>query len=249
MKSITEYILEYKERRTTGFNYEKIESTIKNCKPKFLGNTVCLDILWVPQIYFNYDNGWSAGKPDNEFHKAKNYNNISLGTSPVMFIDFYAEKKLFRENVLNGYISWLLPSKINDDDTNLNEVENYLNSKANYTVPKSNISGEQKKIKFSSFEELKKYLEDIENIINKHNTKCDKNEPTYLYFDKAEASLNSQFKKNYYELISCEEKIVNLNKQLEDINKAEKDTDTKLDELKSSIENQIKMLKKLKENQ
>lgn len=246
MKSIIEYILEYKERRTTGFNYEKIESAIKNCKPKLIGNNVCLDILWTPQIYFDYGNGWSAGKPSDSFH-GKHYNGITLGTSSVMFIDFFAEKKLFKENVLEGYISWLLPSKINDDDTNLDEVEKYLNSKANYTV-KSDDGDEQKKIKCTSFEELKNYLKDIEDIINKHNTKCDKNEPTYLYFDKTEASLNSQFKKNEYEIISCEEKIVNLNKQLEDIKKAEKDTDTELTELKYSIENQIKMLKKLKEN-
>ena len=60
-------------------------------------------------------------------------------------------------------------------------------------------------------------MNDIEKIINTHNTKCDANEPTYLYFDKAEASFNAKYKKTQYELLSCEEEIVKLNKQLEDI--------------------------------
>lgn len=243
MKSIIEYILEYKERRTKGFNYEKIESAIKNCKPKFLGNNACIDILWTPEIYFNYNNGWSTLSE----HDGRKYNGISLRANSVMFIDFYAEKKLFKENILEGYISWWLPSKINDDDTNLDEVQNYLNSVANYETPKDGEYDSQKKIKFTSYEELEKYLKEIEAIINKHNTKCDKNEPTYLYFDETEARLNAQFKKTEYEIVSCEEKIVELNKQLEDVKKAEKDTDTNLDELKTSIERQIAMLKKLKE--
>lgn len=247
MKSITEYILEYKQRRTTGFNYTKIEQAIKNCKPKLLGNNVCIDILWTPEIYFNYNGGWSAGKPDDAFHGGKHYNGITLGDSSVMFIDFFAAKNIFKKNTLEGYISWMLPSKINDDDTNLDEIKKYLDSKSNYTVNDEDGYPAQKKIKFTSYEELEKYLKEIEDIINKHNTKCDKNEPTYLYFDKTEASLNAQFKKNQYEIISCEEKIVELNKKLEDIKKAEESTDTDLSELKTSIENQINILKKLKE--
>jgi len=244
MKDLTQYILEFKERRTKGFNYSLIEKTIKGCKPSFWGEAVCFDILWIPQIYFNYNDGWrSYDKPRNN-GEDKNYNGISLDESPVMFIDFYAEKKLFKENIARGYISWILPSKINDDDTNCDELEKFLKEKTNdITKERDNA---QERIKFESYEELEKYLKEIEKIINTHNTKCDKNEPTYLYFDKTEASLNAKFKKQQYEILSCEEEIVKLNKQLENIEKAASASDTDLTALIDSTKEKIEYFKNQK---
>lgn len=245
MKQLLNFILEYKERRTKGFNYAKIEETIKKCKPSFFGNAAWIEILWTPQIYFNYDKGWSAGKP-SESQGGKKYNGITLGTSPRMFINFYAEKKLFKNNIFEGYISWILPDKLNDDDTNCDELEKYLDKMSNYTGKDEINNIEFKKIKVESYEELKKYLNEIEDIINKHNTKCDKNEPTYLYFDETEASLNSQFKKKQYEILSCEEEIAKLNKELESINKAASASDVDLTSLIDSCQQKIEYFKSQK---
>ena len=247
MKDITQYILEFKARRTKGFNYSLIEKTIKGCKPSLLGKNVFLDILWTPEIHFNYNNGWSADKPrSNKNGEDKNYNEISLSESPVMFIDFYAEKKLFKDNIFKGYISWILPTKLNDDDTNCDELEKFLKEKTNDVIKDREYA--QDRIKFESYEELEKYLKEIEKIINTHNIKCDKNEPTYLYFDKTEASLNAQFKKSQYEILSCEEEIVKLSKQLEDVEKTASASDTDLTSLIDSIKEKIEYLKKKKEN-
>jgi len=245
MKDITQFILEFKSRRTKGFNYSEIKKAIQGCKPSFFGKNVFLDILWRPEIYFNYSNGRAYGKPRNN-GEDKNYDGISLSESPVMFIDFYAEKKLFKENTIVGYITWILPSKINDDDTNCDELEKFLKEKTNDVIKDREYS--QERIKFESYEELEKYLKEIEKIINEHNTKCEKNEPTYLYFDKTEASLNAQFKKNQYEILSCEEEIVKLSKQLEDVKKAASASDTDMTTLIDSINDQIKMIKDKKEN-
>lgn len=252
MKDIVQYILEYKYRKVKSFDYkllkERIEKEIN--KPKFLGKWSCIPILWTPQIYFIYgrDDCWSAGKPDNEFHDNKNYTEIKLGSSDVMFIEFYVEKKLFKQNIFEGYIEWSFHNKINDDDTNLDEVENFLNKKSNYTVPAEGSWPEQKKIKFESYEELEKILKELETIINRHNTKCDKNEPTYLYFDKSEAEQNSEEKKKQYEILTYEEEIVKLTKQLEDVEKAASASDTDLSTLMDSIKEQIENFKKKKEN-
>lgn len=245
MKDITQYILEFKTRRTKGFDYWKIENTIKGCKPSFMGKNVCLDILWTPEIYFNYNDGWSANKPRNN-GEDKNYNGISLSESPVMFIDFYAEKKLFKDNIFKGYISWILPDKLNDDDTNCDELEKFLKEKTNDVIKDREYT--QDRIKFESYEELEKYLKEIEKIINTHNTKCDKNEPTYLYFDKTEASLNAKFKKSQYEILTCEEEIVKLNKQLEKVEKTASASDIDLTTLIDSIKEKIEYFKKKRED-
>ena len=163
-----------------------------------------------------------------------------------MFICFYAEKKLFKENYIDGFVDWILPRKINDDDTNCDDVEKYLLSKANYTTPAQGSFPETKRIKFKTYEELEKILKELEVVVNKHNTKCDNNEPTYLYFNKDEATHNAEFKRQRYEITSTEEKIVELNKQIKEIESAEKSTDTDLSELKLSIQKQIDMLKKMK---
>lgn len=245
MKDITQFILEFKSRRTKVFNYSAIKKAIKECKPSFFGKNVFIDILWTPEIHFNYDNGWTSNKPRNN-GEDKKYNGISLSESPVMFIDFYAEKKIFKENTMVGYISWILPTKLNDDDTNCDELEKFLKEKTNDVIK----DGEhrQERIKFESYEELEKYLKEIEKIINVHNTKCEKNEPTYLYFDKTEASLNAQFKKNQYEILSCEEEIVKLNKQLEDVKKAASASDTDMTILINSVKEKIEYFKKKKES-
>ena len=247
MKDLFNFILEYKERRTTGFNYEKIEEAIKNCKSSFFGNVAFIDILWTPEIYFHYSNGWSSNKPRNN-GEDKKYNSISLGASTVMGIDFYAEKKLFKKDIFEGYIFWILPSKVNEDDTNCDELEKYLNKVANYETPKQTGLSPQKKIKVESFEELKKYLEEIETIVNKHNTKCEKNEPTYLYFDKDEAQQNSSSKKQQYEILSCEEEIVKLNKELEDIKRAAEASDVDLTTLMDACKEKIEYFKNKKKN-
>jgi len=216
MRNLKDFILEYKERHNNSFDYEGIKNVIQNCKPSFFGKNVCLDILWRPEIIFSKENGWEQNKKT----KLYKYNGIILSESPVMFIDFYAEKKIFKKDIIEGYISWILPNKINNDDTNCDELEKFLKSKAN--------DKNKERIKFTSYEELEKYLKEIEDIINKHNTKCDNNEPTYLFFDKSEATLNAQFKKHQYELISCDEKISSLNKELEDIKKAAEGSDVDL---------------------
>ena len=71
MKDLKTFILEYKERIKKSFDYEAIKSSIENCKPKFFGNNVCMNLLWTPQIYFIYDKGWAAGEPDKEFFHGK----------------------------------------------------------------------------------------------------------------------------------------------------------------------------------
>lgn len=245
MKDITQFILEFKSRRTKGFDYLGIKKAIQGCKPSFFGKNVFLDILWTPEIYFNYSNGRAYSKPRNN-GEDKNYDGISLSESSVMFIDFYAEKKLFKENTIVGYITWILPSKINDDDTNCDELEKFLKEKTNDVIK----DGEhrQERIKFESYEELEKYLKEIEKIINVHNTKCEKNEPTYLYFDKTEASLNAQFKKKQYEILTCEDEIVKLTKQLEDVENAAKASDIDLTALMDSIKEQIENFKRKKED-
>lgn len=250
MKNLTEYILEFKQRKTKTFDYWKIEKAIKECKPTFLGKNVCIDILWAPQIYFIYDKGWCAGKPNDDpnWSNGKKHNGIKLGETAVLFLDFFAEKKLFKKDIFKGYISWILPDKINDDDTNCDELESYLNKMSNYEVPAQGSWPAQKKIEVESYEELEKYLKEIEKIINTHNTKCDANEPTYLYFDKAEASFNAKYKKTQYELLSCEEEIVKLNKQLEDIKKAASASDTDLTALIDATEEKIQYFKKKKDN-
>ena len=252
MKDLRNYILEYKQREIKSFDYKKIEDTIKSLQSSFFGKELAMGILWRPEIHFDYsDGGWSSGKPDDDFHGGKHYKGISLGASDALFIEFYGEKKLFKDNIFEGYIVWYLPPNMNEDDTNYDELEKYLNSAANYTVPNKGNFPEfkdvvYKKIKCNSYEELEKHLKKIEEIVNKHNNKCDKNEPTYLYFSKDEATANAKFKKQEYEIISTEEKIVELNKQLKEVEKAENDTDTDLSELKLSIQKQIDMLKKIK---
>jgi len=252
MKQLIQYLLEYKERKTKSFDYNLLKERIekeKN-KPKFMGNWGYIDILWTPQIYFIYDKGWSAGEPnkDPKWFGGKKHTDIHLGTSDVMSVEFYSAKKIFKPNVFEGYISWSFHDKVNDDDTNLDEVENFLNKKSNYTVPAEGSFPEQKKIKFESYEELESILKELESIINKHNTKCDKNEPTYLYFDKSEATQNASYKKNQYEILTCEEEIVKLSKQLEDVKKAASASDTDLTSLIDSIKEKIEYLKKKKED-
>lgn len=252
MKQLIQYLLEYKERKTKSFDYNLLKERIekeKN-KPKFMGNWSCMPILWIPQIYFIYDKGWSAGEPnkDPKWFGGKKHTDIHLGKSDVMFIEFYSAKKIFKPNVFEGYISWTLPSEINEDDTNLKEIEKFLEKKANYTIPAEGSFPEQKKIKFESYEELESILKELESIINEHNTKCDKNEPTYLYFDPSEAEQNSYDKKKQYEILTCEEEIVKLTKQLADVENAAKASDTDLTILIDSIKEQIENFKRKKED-
>jgi len=242
MKTLTEFILEYRERRNKSFDYVKIKNAIKNCKPSFFGKNVCLDILWRPEIRFSKDGGWKINKKSKSYE----YKGITLSESPVMFIDFYAEKKLFKKDVIEGYISWILPDKLNKDDTNCDELEKFLKSKVNDVIKDRDYA--QERIKFTSYEELEKYLNEIEDIINKHNTKCDTNEPTYLFFDRTEATLNSQFTKHQYELKSCDEKISSLNKELEDIEKAAEGSDVDLIPLMDITKEKIEYFKRSKEN-
>ena len=240
MKSLSQYILEYKERKVKSFDYKLLKEKIENCKPKFFGNSVFIDILWTPEIYFNNDKGWSAGEPNKE----KGYNNISLGASPVIAVDFYAMKNLFKENDLSGRISCFAPSIINDEDNdNWDAVKEYLKSKFN-----AKDIGGCDYIAFKTYGELEEILKGLESVINKYNTKFEKNSPAYLYFDKSEAEQNSADKKKQYEITTCEEEIVKLNKYLEDIEKAASASDTDLQTLIDATKEKIEYFKKKKEN-
>ena len=60
--------------------------------------------------------------------------------------------------------------------------------------------------------------------------------------------MNSQFKKHQYELVSCDEKISSLNKELEDIEKAAEGSDVDLTPLIDITKEKIEYFKKSKEN-
>ena len=243
MKDLKQFILEFKERKVKSFDYKLLKDKIENCKPKFFGNSVFIDILWAPEIYFHYSNGWSADKPRNN-GEDKKYNDISLGASTIMCVDFYATKNLFKENDLSGRISCFAPSIINDEDNdNWDAVKEYLKSKFNA----KDISGCDY-IAFKTYGELEEILKELESVINKYNTKFEKNSPAYLYFDKSEAEQNSADKKKQYEITTCEEEIVKLNKYLEDVKKAASASDTDLTTLIDATKEKIEYFKKKKEN-
>jgi len=238
MKSLSQYILEYKERKIKSFDYALLKEKIEGCKPKFFGNSVFIDILWTPEIHFNHADGWSAGKPNE-----KGYKDISLASSTVMYVDFYATKNLFKENNLQGKIGCFYPYVLNEEDhDNWEAVKEYIESKYNA----KDIAGCDY-ISFKSYGELEQILKGLESVINKYNTKFEKNSPSYLYFDKSEAEQNSADKKKQYEIQTCEEEIVKLSKQLEDVKKAASASDTDLTTLIDSINDKIKYFKKKKD--
>lgn len=250
MKNLFQYILEFKERVKTTFDYESIKEQIQNCKPTFFGKCVTIEALWKPQIYFVYDKGWSAGKPNKEFHNGKDYKEISLGESCVMYIDFYAEKKMFKANVLEGKVLFCYNGYDFNDDENKNweEVLKYIKSKFNAKVEKNKAYDEFEYISFKTYEELEEILEGLENVINKYNTNYEKNNAAYLYFDKSEATQNAEDKKKQYEILTYEEEIVKLNKELEDIKRAATASDTDLTALMDIINDKIKYFKDKKES-
>jgi len=234
--------LKYNERVKKTFNYEKIKSAIETCKPKFFGNNVCIDLLWTPQIYFDYANGWAAGKPNKKNFNGSNYIGVTLGTSPRLFIDWYVSKNLFKKNEAIGKIGFFYPEVINDDEkSNWEEIQKYLESKYNAKDQENNNY-----IKFCSYKELEIFLKELEDIINKYNIK--RNNEAYFYFDKNEASCNAEIKKVKYEILSCDETLVNLYKQLEDTNKAATASDVDMTVLINSINDKIKKVKDKKDN-
>ena len=252
MKQLLDYILEYKQRVKNSFDYDAIRSAIENCKPTFFGKCVDMTLLWTPQIYFDYNNGWAAGKPADDKFKKK-YNKITLGTSGICFISFYAEKKLFKKNEFFGRLDfWYSTADYSDEEKkNIEEVIKYVKSKFNAEVPVQHEWGAQSYFKFTTYEELEEFLKGLEEAINKFNTNYDKNNAAYIYFDKNEAEQNSADKKKQYEIVTAQEEIVKLNKELEDIKKAATASDTDLtplmDMTKKKIDffkNQIKELEK-----
>lgn len=243
MKNITQYILEYKARVKKSFDYKAIKSAIENCKPKFFGNEVFMELLWTPQIYFNYNNGWSAGKPRNN-GEDKDYKEIELGESTVIYIEWYAKKNLFKKNSFSGKLACFEQKPLdNANDDNWNEISKYLGSKYN-----AKDQNGYDYVSFNTYEELEEILKGLEKLINEYNTNYDKNNPTYLYFDENEAKQNASDKKNQYEILSCEEEIVKLNKQLEDVKKAASASDTDMTILIDSINDKIKFFKNKKDN-
>lgn len=248
MKDLKQFILEYKKRIKNSFDYVEIRKTIESCKPTFWGKLVDIEALWTPQIYFIYDKGWAAGEPDKEFFHGKDYKNIELGSSTVLFISFYAEKKLFKENILRGTVNLGYPNLFNDEDKkNWEEVEKYMESKFNAEHYGGKILGTQKYFEFKTYEELEELLKGLEKVINEYNTNYDKTNAAYLYFDKNEAEQNSSDKKKQYEIMTCEEEIVKLNKQLEDVKKAASASDTDMTTLIDAINEKIKFFKDKKE--
>lgn len=249
MKSIGEYIVEYKERKKKAFDYIGIRNKIVSCKPTFWGKVVDIEALWTPQIYFVYDKGWSAGEPDKEFFHGKDYKEITLGSSTVLFISFYAEKKLFKKNILRGTVHLGYPNLFTDEDKkNWEEVEKYMESKFNAETPEDKTFGKQKYFEFETYEELEELLKGLEQVINKYNNNYDKNNAAYLYFDENEAKNNASDKRKQYEIRTCQEEIVKLNKQLEDVNRAASASDTDMTALIDSIKEKIEFFKKKKDN-
>jgi len=244
MKDLKQFILEYKARIKKSFDYKTIKQTIESCKPSFFGKSVSMAILWTPQIYFNYDKGWSTGKPNKELFHGKDYKEITLGASTVLFIEWFAKKHIFKDNEFTGRLGCFYPNIMNDDDKhNWEEVEKYLESKYN-----AKTQDNCDYIKFDSYEELEEILKDLEKIINEYNTNYDKNNAAYIYFDKSEAEQNSSDKKKQYQILSCEEEIIKLNKQLEDTKKAASASDTDLSVVIDMINDKIKFFKNKKDN-
>ena len=246
MKSIWEYIVEYKERKKKSFDYVDIRNKIVSCKPTFWGKVVNIRALWTPQIYFEYSGGWSAGEP----RSGKNYKEITLGSSAVLFISFYAEKKLFKKNILRGSVTVGCPNLFTDEDKkNWEEVEKYMESKFNAETPEDKtFSSKRKYFEFETYEELEELLKGLEKVINKYNNNYDKNNAAYLYFDENEAKNNASDKRKQYEIRTCQEEIVKLNKQLEDVNRAASASDTDMTVLIDSIKEKIEFFKKKKDN-
>lgn len=243
MKDLKQFILEYKKRIKKSFDYRVIKQTIESCKPKFFGNEVYINLLWTPQIYFQYDKGWSAGKPDKKSFHGKDYKEITLGASTVLFIEWFAKKHIFKDNEFTGRLCCFCPNIMNDDDKhNWEEVEKYLESKYNAKT-KDNCDY----IKFDSYEELEEILKGLESIVNEYNTNYDNNNAAYLYFDKNEAEQNSSYKKKQYEIMTCDEEIVKLNKELEDVKKVASASDTDMTVLMDAINEKIQFFKNKKE--
>ena len=244
MKNLTQYILEYKSRVKKSFDYAAIKSAIENCKPKFFGNNVCMNLLWTPQIYFKYEKGWSTDKPNKELFHGKDYKDITLGASTVLYIDWFAKKHIFKDNEFIGRLGCFYPDINNDDDKkNWEEIEKFLESKYNAKT-KDNCDY----IKFDSYEELEEILKGLESIVNEYNTNYDNNNAAYLYFDKNEAEQNSSDKKKQYEIMTCEEEIVKLNKELEDVKKAASASDTDMTVLMDAINEKIQFFKNKKDD-
>ena len=239
MKTLVQYITEYKQRVKSSFDYDAIKNQIMNCKPKYMGNHVFIDVLWTPEIYFDYHNGWSAGAPRKD---SKDNYKISLGASSVIAVEFFAMKNLFRKNEFFGRIDCFAPTILSkEDEDNWEDIKNFLKSKFN-----AKDQGGIDYIKFESYDELEEILKALEPIINKYNTNYDKNNPSYLYFDKSEATENASDKKHQYEIVTIEQEIVNLTKQLEEIKNAEDKADTDLSALIQSINDKIEYYKKKK---
>ena len=146
---------------------------------------------------------------------------------------------LFKKNSFSGKLACFEQKPLdNANDDNWNEISKYLQSKYNA----KDLAGYDY-CEFNSYEELEEILKGLEKLINQYNTNYDKNNPTYLYFNYDEAKQNSTDKKNSYEILSCEEEIVKLNKQLEDVKKAASASDTDLTVLIDDINDKIKFFK------
>lgn len=248
MKSLNQYILEYKQRVQTQFDYDKIKDAIQNCKPKFFGNYVSLDILFTPEIYFVYKGGaWSIGKPSETLkrkHNNSDYRWIQIGGSSVMSIEFYAERNLLKRNKLFGRIDIFPPTCLTDEDKeNWLEIDNFLKSKFNAEVEASASFDSCKYIKFETYEELESILKELENIINTYNKNYSKNSTSYLYFNQSEAVQNAKHKRDAY-IKSIDEKISQLTNKLDALKQTQQETKIDLRAEINNINDQIKYLEK-----
>ena len=246
MKSLNQYILEYKQRTQTHFDYDKIKDAIQNCKPKFFGNHVSLDILFTPEIYFVYKGGaWSVGKPSETLKRNHNdYRCIQIGGNSVISIEFYAERNLLKRNKFFGRIDIFSPTCLTDEDKeNWLEIDNFLKSKFNAEVEASASCDACKYIKFETYEELESILKELESIINAYNKNYSKNSPSYLYFNQSEAVQNAKYKRDAY-IKSIDEKISQLTNKLDSLRQTQKETKIDLRNEINNIKDQIKYLEK-----
>lgn len=242
MKLLNQYIFEYKQRTQTHFDYDKIKDAIQNCKPKFFGNHVSLDILFTPEIYFIYaGGGWSTGKPSETLkRKYGDYKCIQIDGSSIISIEFFAERNLIKRNEVFGRIDIFSPTCLTDEDKeNWQEIDNFLKSKFNAEV--SGPFGTCKYIKFETYEELESILKELDRIINTYNKNYSKNSPSYLYFNKSEAMDNANYKRDAY-IASIDEKISQLNNKLDVLKQAQQKTKIDLRNEIDNIKDQIKYL-------
>ena len=248
MDKITQFTQEYQERKKKSFDYQKIKELIESCKPTFWGKSVDISLLWVPEIFFIYHGGWSAGRPNKDFFDGRNYNKIDLGKSAKLYVHFYAEKKLFKPNVYFGRVDFLyFHDKLNtEEEKNQEEMIKFIKSKYNAETPAQFNDSAQPYFKFTTYEELETFLKEFEFIINKYNTNYHKNNSTYVYFDKDEAIQNSIYKKKEYEILMCDKEIVKLGNQLKEVNNVVSASDCDLTILINDVKSKLQFFENKK---